>query len=77
MTGNTATGNLLASTHDDWALVFQICAGTLVLGAFAFLGSEARDQHFDRPRSGLATKLLDAAEAPPDEAPHLEGPPLP
>ena len=64
--GNTVVGNLLASTHNDWALVFQICAGTLVLGALVFLGAEARDQHLDERRgAGLAAKLLvaDAAAA--------------
>jgi len=60
--GNTFTGNLLQSTKDDWSAVFQISAGTLVLGAFFYLGSEARDQHFDTPRVGsLNTKLLDVA----------------
>ena len=53
--GNTATGQLLASTRGDWALVFRLCAGSLVLGALAFLGSEARDQLLDdSPRGSSA-----------------------
>ena len=55
---------------NDWALVFQICAGCLTLGAVPFaLGSASVDQRFDDerppfrwrrplPRSTLAAKLL-------------------
>ncbi|EOD42011.1 hypothetical protein EMIHUDRAFT_95194 [Emiliania huxleyi CCMP1516] len=63
--GNTATGQLLASTRGDWALVFRLCAGSLVLGALAFLGSEARDQLLDdSPRGMLSSKLLVAPGEP-------------
>ena len=56
--GNTFTGNLLSRPRTTGAL--WISAGTLVLGALFYLGSEARDQQFDTPRVGsLNTKLLD------------------
>ena len=35
--GNTVTGFILAHTENDWALVFQVAALVLIVGALAFL----------------------------------------
>ena len=58
--GNNLTGKLLSSTHDNWALIFRISAGSLLLGVFPFaLFSSSVDQRFDETQAGaLAAKLL-------------------
>ena len=49
------TGSLLAATHNDWALIYRISAGSMLTGAllFAFF-AQAVDQHYGEPPPSAA-----------------------
>ena len=53
LVGQLLTGQILASTHDDFAVIFQIAAAVNGAGALVFLAFGAgRDQRYDEPRGG-------------------------
>ena len=78
---------MLQVTHRNWALIFDLSAGLLVLGATTFAClARATEQDFDAPDAGqrccgapsspraLRAKLLDAdlVVAPLENAPRVE-----
>ena len=53
LVGQLLTGQILASTHDDFSVIFQIAAAVNGAGALVFLAfGAARDQRYDEPRGG-------------------------
>ena len=53
LVGQLLTGQILASTHDNFAVIFQIAAAVNGAGALVFLAFGAgRDQRYDEPRGG-------------------------
>ena len=53
LVGQLLTGQILASTHDDFSVIFQIAAAVNGAGALVFLAFGAgRDQRYDEPRGG-------------------------
>ena len=53
LVGQLLTGQILASTHDNFAVIFQIAAAVNGAGALVFLAFGAgRDQRYDEARGG-------------------------
>lgn len=49
------TGSLLAATHNDWALIYRISAGSMLTGTLLFaLFAQAVDQHYGEPQPSAA-----------------------
>ena len=65
--GGKLVGDLLASTNNNWSLIFKIAAAIQILGAIIFLyGGSAKEQHFGKSnkhtegtrRNGIDEQLL-------------------